>query len=189
MLAGGSCWAPKVTVGGVVSAATAGGRTAASYGGLVAPRPVMKMDTMSPVTTAAMGFCPLALCAKKKNSGVAAWAGTVTEALRPSVDRPQLAITCTVTVPDWGMAGTWIFNCAGDTMRTGARCAFTSTHTPANWVGTFPATRSAAPTMASGDPDGAKFCPKMLTMALGESCVTRGTRSPTPTTPPCEICG
>src|SRR5260370_21295132 len=124
MLAGGSCWAPKVTVGGVVSAATAGGRTPASYGGLVAPRPVMKMDTMSPVTTAAMGFCPLALCAKKKNSGVAACAGTVTAALRASVDWPQLAITCTVTVPDWGMAGARVFHCVAAPLAHRARTVF-----------------------------------------------------------------
>src|ERR1017187_9755350 len=98
-LAAGRVTAPKETVTVAETGAAPGGRTPGALGGLVAPRPVMKMERMSPVWAvtkvapgimlgvpmfapvtafrAATGFWPSAVCAKKKNSGVAGCAATI----------------------------------------------------------------------------------------------------------------
>src|ERR1700680_600035 len=70
----------------------------------------------------------------------------------------------------------------GKTAKIGARWPPTWTQTPANTVGIFPFTRSAAPTCFAV-PAGAKLDPKTEAMAFGESTFTAGTLSPARTTP------
>src|SRR5580693_557098 len=62
------------------------------------------------------------------------------------------------------------------------------THTPIRLVGTRPFTRSL-PVTAREVPAGAKFCPKMERMALGDATCIAGELKPPLTTPPLETAG
>jgi hypothetical protein len=75
--------------------------------------------------------------------------------------------------------------CVGYTAKIGAATVPNSTHAPAKLVGSCPFTRPACCAV----PAGAKFVPKIVTMAFGESTFTCGLLSPALVIPPVAMDG
>src|SRR5580692_3759331 len=96
----------------------------------------------------------------------------------------QSVITCTGTSPGT-TAGTCTLICVGYTAKIGAATAPNCTQTPARLVGSCPSTSAACAAV----PAGAKFVPKMVTIAFGDSAFTGGLLRPALMIPPAAMDG
>src|SRR5262249_8394096 len=107
------------------------------------------------VPTAATGFFPSALICRYRNSGDVVCADTVSTLLFCCAGSSQLRSTCTATGPGV-TAGISTVICVVATAKIGARTVPKVTHTPANFMESWP---SATVLIAGGAPAAMKFEP------------------------------